>query len=543
MSNTHSGCGAESLTTHTTSYQASEVCSQCYDLNDFEFIEYILNNDKKIVDDLQEQMNKSSKRIQELEKQLELEHKQQEKLEEKIEKYSAFRVNLMSKACLENRLDILQQLKNKGVLNTTYNPKLLDDCIENDTVDCLKFVRNNSKFYNNYTLEPNSYDENDTFVNIRYQIEKAIKSHSNKCLEYLCEELTFRLTTDNERIFEENADDDEDQYYVFSYNRYTRLAAEYGNIIAYKILYNKGCTLVDEELLNLAAESGNLQCLQTLFELGQRFNKIINTVDGISRVEIGIAAIKLTIKKNNLNCLQYLIETVHCGEQNQLDFVNSSIIKLPNYILEYTVQCSSWDCMKYFIEKCPINGVFWTDKCGQILCGENNYCRLNKNNYPLDIVIYAYENGCPFNLKALGCAFLEGFVDVLEFLNNNIMIDLYDLLQEAIKICAYQRSQTKDFIHSFSWLAKKVYGPWNKSLLTPIIFGIVKNDLLDDVFCRWLAFDADKRFWIHSIGEQYIEKIKIKQNEIEVLKNESKILYKELNIPKAVIKYDLFSYF
>lgn len=326
------GCGAESLTTHTTSYQASEVCSQCYDLNDFEFIEYILNNDEKIVDDLQEQMNKSSKRIQELETQLELEHKQQEKLEEEI---------------------------------------------------------------------------------------------------------------------------------------------------------------------------------------------------------------KLAIKKNNLVCLKYLIETAHCGEKIQ----SNGIIKLPKDILEYTVHWRSWDCMKYLIEK---GGVFWTNECGNIICGKDNWFDVwfgVSPPTPLDVVIYAYENGCPFDLESLTYAFLSGFVEAIEFLTTKDTFNLYDLLQEAIKSCAYERSQVKPFIISFKWLAKNVYGPWNNSLLTPIIIGIVKNDLLDDDFFRWLAFDSDKRFWVHSIGKQYIEKIIKKQIEIEVLKNNSIFLYTRKNLPKAVIKYELFSYF
>ena len=532
------GCGAESLTTHTTSYQASEVCSQCYDLNNFEFIEYILNNDERIVNDLQEQMNKSSERIQELEKQLELEHKQQEILEEKIEKYSTIRVNLMSKACLENRLDILEQLKNKGIFDTTYNPNLLYDCIENDTVDCLKFIRNNSKFYNNYTLEPISY-KNDTFENIRYQIEKAIKSHSNKCLEYLCEELTFSLTTDNEKIY--NEDDEDDEYYCISYNRYTRLAAEYGNIQAYKILYNKGCTMRDEQLLNLSIESGNLECLQYLFELGHTFEKDFKTIDGVSRFEIGIEAMHMAIKKKNVECLQYLIETAHCGETEP----TNDIIKLPNDILEYTVQWRSWDCMKYLVERSmdknnPINRVFWTHECGNIICGKNNYFN---DTQSLDIVVYAYENGCPFDLQSLMYAFLTGFIEAMEFLTTKDTFNLYELLHKSFDTCVYERSTSKRVIQSLKWVAKNIYGPWHNLLLAPIIIGIVKNDLLDDDFFRWLAFDADKRFWIHSIGEQYIEKIKIKQIEIEILKNESKILYTQKNLPKDLIRYQLFSYF
>jgi ankyrin repeat protein/HPt (histidine-containing phosphotransfer) domain-containing protein len=534
MSNQHLGCGAESLTTHTASSQVSEVCSQCYDLLT-EQVDDILNDQEKYTKILHSELTDCSSSISRLEEQLREKKKKWSELQAKMQRAQNIHKDILSRAILTHDHNLLQYIISKCVLNKT-DQKLFSDCFKADNIEAFKLL---------------AY-----LIDSEVAIEEAIREGANKCLIYLCENKTFNAWTDEERI---PVGDHYDDRVTNRYNKYTRLAAEKGNAAALKLLIERGCTIMDEEVLNLAATKGSIECLKVAFEAGCQFDLDHNDCKGYT-------ALQYAAERNHADCLRYLLEETRCGEWvfNVEDVLER--VEVPADLLACCVRNGSWDCMKYLLNECKIPGVVWLPREGPKLINSLHLDKSLSEDDQIELINFAIQKNCEslFTLNALFASFECGMTNVLEAIlkhwddNKFGKLDLYELV-DHYKRCStpYDILTSEGYSRSFLYFADGfLHGPWNYKFLTGVAYGIGTNpeSFLDDSFCRWLTFNPDRFLKDYDTIRSYLlefdgeripnsayHTIKKKQTEIEAMKSISLELIDR--ITKDVIVYNLQKYF
>jgi hypothetical protein len=559
MSNQHLGCGAESLTTHTASSQVSEVCSQCYDLLT-EQVDDILNDQEKYTKILDAELTDCSSSISRLEEQLREEKKKWNELQAKMQRAQNIHKNILSRAILTHDHNLLRYVLSKCTSHPLYWYSLLKDCIKADNVEALKILRPKSTLLEPFGSADATLLEDDgdlsflSFVNsIDEAIKEAIREGANNCLIYLCENKTFKSWTDEESI---SVGDHYDDRVTIKYNKYTRLAAEKGNASALKLLIERGCTIMDEEVLTLAAKKGSIECLKVAFEAGFQFDLDHNDCKGYT-------ALEYAAESNHVDCLRYLLEDTMCGEwffdtQDVLERV-----EVPSDLLACCVRNGAWDCMKYLLNECKIPGVVWLPRAGPKLINSLHLDKSLSEDDQIELINFAIQKNCEslFTLNALFAAFECGMTNVLEAIfkhwddNKFGEINLYEL----VDYCSvpYDILISKGYSCSFLYFADGfLHGPWNYKFLTGVAFGIGTNpeSFLDDSFCRWLTFNPDRFLKDYDTIRSYLlefegeriptsayHTIKKKQTEIEEMKSISLELVDR--ITKDVIVYNLQKYF
>jgi hypothetical protein len=534
MSNQHLGCGA--------------VCSQCYDLLT-EQVDDILNDQENYTKILYSELTDCSSSISKLEEQLRQEKKIWSELQDKLQRAQNIHKEILYRAILTHDHKLFQYMLSKCVLNNT-DQKILSDCFKADNIEAFKLLASL------------------IMIDSEVAIEEAIKEGANKCLIYLCENKTFKAWTDEERI---SVGDHYDDRVTIRYNKYTRLAAEKGNAAALKLLIERGCTIMDEEVLNLAAKKGSVECLKVGFEAGLKFDLDDNDCKGY-------IALQYAAENNQADCLRYLLEETMCGEwyfdaQDVLDVLHPrrrkslERIKVPSDLLACCVRNRSWDCMKYLLNECKIPGVVWLP----ILAGPKLINSLHLDNSlskddQIELINLAIQKNCEslFTLNALFTSFDFGMTNVLEAIfkhwddNKFGKMNLYELI-DHYKWCSlpYDILTSEGYSRSFLYFADGfLHGPWNYKFLTGVAYGIGTNpkSFLDDSFCRWLTFNPDRflkdydtiKSYLLKFGDERIptsayHEIKKKQTEIETMKSISLELVGRIS--KDVIVYELQKYF
>ena len=515
MSNQHSGCGAESLIAHTASSQVSEVCSLCYDFNEYESL---LNAEQQEISVLNEELRLIADRRKELECELKQLNERRQHLMVEVDKKNVAE-NLVYKAVSTNNIDMLKWLYTKELLNDGYD-FFKKDCIANDSLECLEFIRQNIQPCNNVWVD---------------DIEVAIEHHSNRCLKYLIPYFNFKSWTCSERISVQDRgypDEDTDDVWENRYNEFTRLAVTFGNAEALRLLFDNGCTIMDEELLNISAERGDLNCLKMAFEEGHRFEDY-----GIDST-FGLKALHGAVSGDHIECLTYLIEVAECGTKTD----NKTIV--PFGLIDKCISSKAWNCLRYLVEGRkreikPLRGVFSTSKTARLL--------LNSTHSNLEIVKYMHANDVIFSVHDLVEAVQSGFIDALEYLLVEKVvakINLYETIENLSMSYSAHPIYSAGFIRCFNFIAQKVYGPWDKQTIIYLLNGISLNEtLLDDAFCRWLAFNPERLPEIRLLSAKVIETIKNKEKEVQTLYSSSELLYNSNILPKDVVVYNLQGYF
>jgi hypothetical protein len=221
----------------------------------------------------------------------------------------------------------------------------------------------------------------------------------------------------------------------------------------------------------------------------------------VLRIEAALGEILVLKYAHENGCDWDVSITCSAAENGQLEclkYLHENGCPWNEYTTPAAAENGHLDCLKYAHE----NGCPW-DEYTTRAAAENGH---------LDCLKYAYENGCPLYDIAIEYAAQNGHVECVQYaIENDLVFDLEDVI---IELCHFLRDYDKLTI------------------------------LLDDSWWRNYLFNLDFTPYIPSLYITLEKQINKKKAQIEQDKENSNILYEELNVvPKDVVKYVIQSYF